>query len=57
MSSANGHAHQRKILTPDEIAALPEEHLPFKLEDHSVDESRPFRVVVIGAGLSGIYGT
>jgi hypothetical protein len=46
--------------SPKPVVAKPEERQPLNgtprcfVEDRSVDESRPLRVVIIGAGISGI---
>lgn len=39
---------------PDAVQQPLRENPSYKVEERSIDESRPLRVVVIGAGISGI---
>jgi hypothetical protein len=47
---------QEGIPAPWEILFLDAAQLSFQLSTQPINQDRPFKIIVVGAGLSGIYG-
>lgn len=44
------------LVGPEEIGYADPAELPWQTLNRPIDEARPFKVLCIGAGVSGIYG-